>query len=640
MKWKWKKSNRFISCLVTVSFLATIGLPAIVSAEEVVKEKDSSFIVTEKETNTGNSDASSEIDSSNQSSDSEIPKNTSPTEETMDTPIVEPSEDSAAIESEQSNEKEEVLPEIKEGASDDEESTTSELEREQTEENESESNDQDSEEVSEEVFSLEENRAKAMEILASLQNQVSLFSARSSALPHTTAFIYEVAPAAVQLGNKYGLYPSVMMAQAILETGWGGSTLSAAPNYNLFGIKGGYNGNFIRMLTSEYTEAGKKIQIYDNFKVYPSYKESFQDYVEFIRNTKGITRYKNVWRENAPTYQDATAGLVSGGYATDPAYATLLNNLISFNKLDRYDKDPTVSYTTHIQSKGWLPEVTNGKGSGTTKQNKRMEAIKVTVPNFPDLGIEYSSHVQSYGWMDWVANGGVSGTSGESKRMEAVKIKLTGLQAETYDIYYRVHAESYGWLGWAKNGAEAGTAGFGKRLEAIEIKIVPKDATAPGSTTNSYIEKIPNINYATHVQTTGWQKEVSNGLGSGTVGAAKRLEAIKVNVSELAAKGGIQYRTHIQSYGWQNWVMDNALSGTEGKAKRLEAIQIQLTGDLAQQYDVYYRVHAQTYGWLSWAKNGSSAGTEGLYKRLEAIEIKLVKKGGPAPGSTARPFVK
>lgn len=61
---------------------------------------------------------------------------------------------------------------------------------------------------------------------------------------------------------------------------------------------------------------------------------------------------------------------------------------------------------------------------------------------------------------------------------------------------------------------------------------------------------------------------------------------------------------------------------------------------MANHYDVYYRVHAQSYGWLDWAKNGDAAGTEGLSKRLEGIEIVLVPKGGTAPGSTNRPFVK
>lgn len=69
------------------------------------------------------------------------------------------------------------------------------------------------------------------------------------------------------------------------------------------------------------------------------------------------------------------------------------------------------------------------------------------------------------------------------------------------------------------------------------------------------------------------------------------------------------------------------MSGTEGEAKRLEAIKIQLTGSDKDKYDVYYRVHAQSYGWLGWAKNGAPAGTAGYAKRLEGIQIVVVKRG-------------
>ncbi len=75
------------------------------------------------------------------------------------------------------------------------------------------------------------------------------------------------------------------------------------------------------------------------------------------------------------------------------------------------------------------------------------------------------------------------------------------------------------------------------------------------------------------------------------------------------------------------------MSGTSGEAKRLEAIRINLTGEMAAHYDVYYRVHAQTYGWLNWAKNGEAAGTAGLAKRLEGIQIVLVPKNGKAPAT-------
>lgn len=145
---------------------------------------------------------------------------------------------------------------------------------------------------------------------------------------------------------------------------------------------------------------------------------------------------------------------------------------------------------------------------------------------------------------------------------------------------------------------------------------------------------ITSVKYSTHVQDYGWQDFVADGALSGTMGVAKRLEAIKIS-----GVPGISYRTHVQDYGWQDFVSDGAISGTSGAAKRLEAIEIKLTGDSESQYDIYYRVHSQDFGWLGWAKNGQPAGTAGLAKRLEAIEIRLVAKGGQAPGSINNFFV-
>ena len=144
----------------------------------------------------------------------------------------------------------------------------------------------------------------------------------------------------------------------------------------------------------------------------------------------------------------------------------------------------------------------------------------------------------------------------------------------------------------------------------------------------------PHVSYRTHVQKDGWQGYVKDGAMSGTTGQSKRLEAINIQLTDVQGSG-IEYRTHVQKYGWQNWVKDNALAGTSGESKRLEAIQIRLTGDVAKQYDVYYQTHIQGFGWSGWASNGEMCGSAGYSRRLEGISIKLVKKGDPAPGSTA-----
>ena len=145
---------------------------------------------------------------------------------------------------------------------------------------------------------------------------------------------------------------------------------------------------------------------------------------------------------------------------------------------------------------------------------------------------------------------------------------------------------------------------------------VPTGETAPADA---------KIVYATHIQTYGWEKEETYDGGiSGTVGQAKRLEAIKIR-NNTGIEGSVEYQVHCQSFGWMDWTMDGDIAGLTGLAKRLEAIRIRLTGQLAEQYDVYYRVQCQTYGWLDWAKNGQTAGSTNYAKRLEAIQIKLVE---------------
>lgn len=316
----------------------------------------------------------------------------------------------------------------------------------------------------------------------------------------------------------------------------------------------------------------------------------------------------------------------------------------SYYENSNISADSNVLYQTHVQNYGWQTITADGNTSGTNGQSKRLEAIKIYNNTGVSGSIIYQTHVQTYGWQNWVSDGKLSGTSGQSKRLEAIRINLTGEMAEKYDIYYRVHAQTYGWLGWAKNGETAGTEGESKRLEAIQIVLVAKGSAAPGITggmpdgNTSGNGNTVKVQYATHVQGIGWQGVVSDGASSGTVGSSKRLEAITItNTSGIS--GDISYRVHVQRDGWHGWVSNGQAAGTTGQSKRLEAIEINLSGELANQYDVYYRVHCQTYGWLDWAKNGQTAGTSGLSKRLEAIQIVLVPKGGAAPGSTARPYI-
>ena len=304
--------------------------------------------------------------------------------------------------------------------------------------------------------------------------------------------------------------------------------------------------------------------------------------------------------------------------------------------------EPHIGYRSHVQTFGWEGSmIKDGSMSGTEGQSKRLEGIQIEIQNDADLGVEYRTHIQTYGWESgWKANGETSGTVGEGKRLEALQIRLTGSDADKYDVYYCVHAQHFGWLGWAKNGESAGTAGFGYRLEGIRIMLVKKGEAAPaalGSNTAAFMQ--PMIKYNTHVQTFGWQGWAYDGGLAGTTGQSKRLEGIHIQLTGQPYSGDIEYRTHVQTYGWENgWSKNGAMSGTTGQAKRLEAIQIRLTGEMAKKYDVYYQTHVQRFGWTGWAKNGESCGSAGYAFRLEGIRIMLVSKGSGAPGNTANTF--
>ena len=441
-----------------------------------------------------------------------------------------------------------------------------------------------------------------------------------------------------------GVDPGVVFAQAMKETGFlrfGGDV--KIEQYNFCGL--GATGGGAAGQAFGSVRLGVRAQV-QHLKAYASQED--------LKNAVVDPRFQYVTRGCATfvEYLGIQENPWGKGWATASNYGYSIVNdyMYKFCTVKKTSSTANsflnVAYSTHVQSYGWQADKFNGMTSGTTGLGKRLEAIKIKVGGEYDLGVTYQTHVQTLGWGNWVDDGALSGTTGQAKRLEAIRIKLTGNDADKFDVYYRVHAQSFGWLGWAKNGETAGTSGFAKRLEAIQIYVVPKGMTpSSGTSAVSYVQygKAASksdqpglINYATHVQTYGNQQFVSDGSFSGTYGAAKRLEAIRIQVNNeaLGVDGGVTYHTHVQKLGWQPWVSDGVVSGTTGQAKRLEAIEIKLTGELAEKYDVYYRVHAQTFGWLNWAKNGQTAGTVGYAKRLEGIQIVLVPKGGKAPSAT------
>ena len=181
-----------------------------------------------------------------------------------------------------------------------------------------------------------------------------LLSANFSVVEASTAatqFLRNIIPAAQNVARGKDIYTSVMIAQAALESGWGTSSLSKAPNHNLFGVKGSYNGQSVNMQTLEDSGGQNYYSIQADFRKYPSYQESLEDYADKIVN--GISGaplfYSGAWKSKTNSYQDATAYL-TGRYVTDTAYGSKLNRIIEQFGLTKYDTETAVNMAEEIAS--------------------------------------------------------------------------------------------------------------------------------------------------------------------------------------------------------------------------------------------------------------------------------------------------
>lgn len=151
------------------------------------------------------------------------------------------------------------------------------------------------------------------------------------------AFIETISDGAISNYNKYGILPSITMAQAILESGWGNSELAVTHN-NLFGIKADlrWNGAVATIATSEnYNDS-----TIANFRKYDSIDESIEDHGKFLYEN---SRYAEYGLFNGKDYKSQAQALEDAGYSTvkdengEPIYADKLISLIEKYNLMQYD---------------------------------------------------------------------------------------------------------------------------------------------------------------------------------------------------------------------------------------------------------------------------------------------------------------
>ncbi|MNP22600.1 Peptidoglycan hydrolase FlgJ [compost metagenome] len=147
------------------------------------------------------------------------------------------------------------------------------------------------------------------------------------AFSNADEFVATMLPMAKQAAARIGVDPTVLVAQAALETGWGKSVMrqgDGSSSHNLFGIKatGNWQGGQARAITSEFRD-GQMVRETAEFRSYDSYQDSFHDLVSLLQ---GNDRYQGVLK-SADNPEQFARELQKAGYATDPDYASKITQI-------------------------------------------------------------------------------------------------------------------------------------------------------------------------------------------------------------------------------------------------------------------------------------------------------------------------
>jgi len=181
-------------------------------------------------------------------------------------------------------------------------------------------------------------------------------------------YLNKYSPLAVSEMQRTGIPASITLAQGMLESGYGRSTLATKGN-NHFGIK----------CHSSWT--GAKIYHDDNkkgecFRAYRSVEDSYKDHSEFLVNG---SRYSDLFKLSSTDYKGWAHGLKKAGYATDPNYAHLLIRKIEEYGLQDFDTGKRVAGVPSDQVAA-VPKTVSDPRAAATVPATDLATIPATVP--------------------------------------------------------------------------------------------------------------------------------------------------------------------------------------------------------------------------------------------------------------------
>ena len=150
-----------------------------------------------------------------------------------------------------------------------------------------------------------------------------------------TEFIEEIAPTIQKVAASYGVRPSIIIAQAVLESNYG-TNLLAVKYHNLFAVQAQDGQMSIELTYKSYfvnewqTETGC-------FAVYKSWTAAIYDYFDLLQSGTLSDGAYDILVSNTG-YKKPAQSLQDIGFSTDPDYATKLIAIIEKNNLTSYDK--------------------------------------------------------------------------------------------------------------------------------------------------------------------------------------------------------------------------------------------------------------------------------------------------------------
>ncbi|EPR4992417.1 flagellar assembly peptidoglycan hydrolase FlgJ [Vibrio navarrensis] len=164
------------------------------------------------------------------------------------------------------------------------------------------------------------NTSKAREIEQRLIESGELSRKETARFDSPESFVQSMRPYAERAAKTLGVEPSLLLAQAALETGWGQKVVKNARNSsnNLFNIKAdrSWQGEQVRTQTLEFHD-NTPVKETASFRAYSSFADSFNDYVAFLNQNP---RYQVALQHNGDS-EAFIRGIHRAGYATDPDYA-------------------------------------------------------------------------------------------------------------------------------------------------------------------------------------------------------------------------------------------------------------------------------------------------------------------------------